>query len=272
MGLFDRKSKPGKGVMRRTKPQNRFVLFFSILFRKFLSFMNLSVIYGVAILPTLIPLLLVMGLASAPLVAGMEEGFSSVMDLFYRVVFSYLFAVLWGMGPATAGITYVTRNWADETHAWIWNDFKKAAADNWKQAIAVYLADVVIFVLLYLSLQIYGTMEGFLGSLRYLVIVFGVVYTMMHFYLYPMMVTFQMSLKELYKNSLMLAIGKLPVNLMLLAVLLLLHGGGFCLTLVRNNGFILVVMMLLESVLLFGISSYFLNFHVYPTLKGYMKQ
>ena len=181
MGLFDSK---GRGVSKDT-PQNPFLRFFAILFRKFLSFINVSVIYAVAMLPTLIPVILVAGIVSAPMVLELEQGFASVMDIFYRVMIAYLFTVLWGLGPATAGICYVTRNWADESHSWIWGDFKDTAKENWKQALTVYLIDLFVFVLLYLSLSIYGSMEGIAGGMQYVVLGFLLLYTMMHFYLYP---------------------------------------------------------------------------------------
>ena len=38
-------------------------------------------------------------------------------------------------GPFTAGLSYVTRNWARDEHAFIWSDFKDAVKENWKQAL-----------------------------------------------------------------------------------------------------------------------------------------
>ncbi len=271
MGLFYSDTTPGRGVSKGS-PKNPFLRFFAILFRKFLSFINVSVIYAVAAIPTMIPVILIAGILTGPLVSGMEQGFASVMDLFYRVVCTYLFAILWGLGPASAGICYVTRNWADENHSWIWGDFKDAVKGNWKKTLIVYLTDLVIFVLVYLSLRIYGQMDGVASVLRYVVLGFMLVYTMMHFYIYPMIVTFNMKLRDIYLNSFLFAFGKFPTNLFILAVLLLLHLGGFCLTLLYNNGFILIVMILLESVFLFALSAYFINFHIYPTLKKYMKE
>ena len=34
-------------------------------------------------------------------------------------------------GPLTAGICYVTRNWARDEHAFIWSDFRDAVKENW---------------------------------------------------------------------------------------------------------------------------------------------
>ena len=35
-------------------------------------------------------------------------------------------------GPFTAGLSYVTRNWARDEHAFIWSDFRDAVKANWK--------------------------------------------------------------------------------------------------------------------------------------------
>ena len=58
-----------------------------------------------------------------------------------------LFVTIFGMGPATAGITYIMRNFAREEHAWIWSDFKDTFKSNFKQATAVYLINLVMLVI-----------------------------------------------------------------------------------------------------------------------------
>ena len=40
-------------------------------------------------------------------------------------------------GPFTAGVSYVTRNWARDEHAFIWSDFKDALKANWKQSLVI---------------------------------------------------------------------------------------------------------------------------------------
>ena len=39
-------------------------------------------------------------------------------------------------GPFTAGLSYVTRNWARDEHAFVWSDYKDAVKENWKPALA----------------------------------------------------------------------------------------------------------------------------------------
>ena len=46
---------------------------------------------------------------------------------------------------------------------------------------------------------------------------------MMHMYIYQMMVTFELSLKDLYKNALLFTLGRLPSNIFVLLVVGAVH-------------------------------------------------
>ena len=47
-------------------------------------------------------------------------------------------------GPWTAGVAWVTRNWARDEHAFIWSDMKDAMKENWKQALGLSAITSVI--------------------------------------------------------------------------------------------------------------------------------
>ena len=48
------------------------------------------------------------------------------------------------------------------------------------------------------------------------------IYTMMHPYMYQLMITFECHFKDLFKNALLLSLAKLPVNFILTAIALAL--------------------------------------------------
>ena len=134
-------------------------------------------------------------------------------------------------GPVQAGMAYVTRNWSRDEHAFIWSDFKDAVKENWKQGLGVSLITSVVPLLMYVCYQFYGERAG--QSLLYIVpqmltITVGLVWMLGVTFMYPMMVTYKVTFRQLIKNSLMLSVGRLPqtvgVRLLLLlpAVLLLL--------------------------------------------------
>ena len=300
MGLFTRSfDKPGKGVDPDAPQKRSFFRFFDIFFRKFWHFVRVNLVYALMLIPTFIVVFLIAGIVSNGVLSlpNMSEMLSSLaqqmaesagdpglaeyqqaqlivtFDLFVRFVITYLFVVFWGMGPATAGVTYVLRNFAREEHAWIWSDFKDALKSNFKQSSIVFVVDVVVFILLYFAITFYTQMPGLIGALRYIIIIVALVYTLMHFYIYPLMVTFQLSLKDLYRNSLLFALGKLPSNLLVFILLLLVHMGSVFLAIFFGGSYsilILLVILVLEIFILLSFSAFLVNFNAYPKMKKYM--
>ena len=127
-------------------------------------------------------------------------------------------------GPVQAGMAYVTRNWSRDEHAFIWSDFKDAVKENWKQGLGVSLITSVMPLIIYVCYRFYGEKAG--ESLIFLVpqmltVTLGAVWLLGVTFMYPMMVTYQVTFRQLIKNSLMLAVGRLPQTVGVRLVLLL---------------------------------------------------
>lgn len=300
MGFFTPSyDKPGKGIDPDAPQKRSFFRFFDIFFRKFWKFIKINLLYVLVSIPTFALVFFLSGIISNLFLSmnGTEELFRSIaeqiaqasenaggadyqysvlvvtFDLFIRLAISYLFMTLWGMGPATAGITYILRNFAREEHAWLWSDFKSSFKDNFKQSLIVFVIDIAAFLLFYTAFVVYSQMSGILGVLRYFIVVIALVYTLMHFYIYPMMVTFELKLKDLYKNALIFALGKLPSNLFILVILLLLHVGSAFLAVMYGGNYamlILFAILVLEIFILQSFSAFLINFNTYPKMKSYM--
>lgn len=300
MGFFTPSyDKPGKGIEPDAPQKRSFFRFFDIFFRKFWKFIKINLLYVLVSIPTFALVFFLSGIISNLFLSmnGTEELFRSIaeqiaqasenaggadyqysvlvvtFDLFIRLAISYLFMTLWGMGPATAGITYILRNFAREEHAWLWSDFKSSFKDNFKQSLIVFVIDIAAFLLFYTAFVVYSQMSGILGVLRYFIVVIALVYTLMHFYIYPMMVTFELKLKDLYKNALIFALGKLPSNLFILVILLLLHVGSAFLAVMYGGNYamlILFAILVLEIFILQSFSAFLINFNTYPKMKSYM--
>lgn len=298
MGLFQANfNKPGKGVDENAPQKRSFFRFWEVFGRKSGKLMKLNLVYFLFLIPTLLLYLLLTGLITSPILsmdsvrgfigwiaeqyvdstqtsaAEFAETLLITFDGFLRVALTFLVASFWGMGPATAGATYIWRNFAREEHAWIWSDFKDAVKVNFIQSVAVFLIDTVVFVLFCTAIRVYGSMPGVGGILQYVICLVALIYTLMHFYLYPMMVTFELSLKDLYKNALIFSLGKLPSNLFVLVILILVHiVPAYVIALFLGQQFItyLVVLALLEAVILLSFSGFLVNFNAYPKMKKYM--
>ena len=120
-------------------------------------------------------------------------------------------------GPWTAGAAYVTRNWARDEHAFLWSDMKDAMKENWKGALVLSGVTSVIPIVVYLCWMFYGStpaegpvMEILLTLGQMVPVMVGVVWYLAVTYAYPMLVTYQMSVWTVIRNSLILAIGRLP--------------------------------------------------------------
>lgn len=277
MGFFSHHyDKPGPGVDPDAPQKRSFFRFFEILSRKFWKIGQANIIYSIV----LIPIFLLLMTASTTVVGNIagvfgmsdEESMSAAL-LVGGLIFTNLFIAAWGAGPVTAGISYIMRNYSREEHAWVWTDFKDEAKSNFKQATIVLVIDLIMIFVFNAALSFYSEAEGTLGILKYVVWAIILVYTLMHFYIYPIMITFDLPLKDIYKNSLIFAIGKLPSNLFVLIVLMAVHIGLPVCTILfcgKQMPIIMVIVYLLELVFLQGFSSYLVNFNAYPKLKKYM--
>lgn len=275
--LSNRYTRPGPGVDPDAPQKRAFFRFFDIFFRKLTHFAKVNLLYAVTGLITAIPIFILIFTVFSSVVYSRVDAelaeYAAYLTLIWAFFCTNLYVTVMGVGPATAGITYILRNFAREEHAWIWSDFKDAFKDNFKQAIVVYLIDLVTVVLLYIALMFYTQSSGFLGYLRYVVYMIILIYAMMHLYIYPIMVTFKLSIKDIYRNALLFAMGKLPSNLLILIIAAFVHVGLPCFLIpICGNYFVimLVIFAVLEVFVTQAMMSFMVNFGVYPKLKTYM--
>ena len=116
-------------------------------------------------------------------------------------------------GPVKAGLAYVTRNWSRDEHAFIWSDFKDAVKENWKQALGVSLISSLLPVVIYVGYEFYGQRSAqnvVFAVPQMLIVMIGLIWALGCTFMYPMMVSYRVTFGQLIKNSLMIAVGRLP--------------------------------------------------------------
>jgi len=179
MGLFSFTdyNKNGPGVSKNEKKKNAFFLFWEIFARKFWRLVQLNMIFVLSLC---------------------------------TVIFA---------GPGMAGFAYVLRNFSQERHAFVWSDYIDAAKKNLKQSIAVFWINTFLFAALGVAIYFWYSMYQGSGSIMHsiplMVCVLGaVILLFMQYYIYLIMVTFDISLKKLYKDALILAFYALPKNIL----------------------------------------------------------
>lgn len=224
-------------------PQTRMQLFWEMLRIRLSGLMQLNLMYAVVWLPAMFVIArgLMMwysGMVNmAELQTQMETGeltaaaFQENYALFQNATSAivmqsllYLFPCIAITGPFTAGLCYVTRNWARDEHAFIWSDFRDAVKENWKPALLTSVITGFVPLLIYVCSTFYSQMmeqSPLFFVPQMLSIMIGVVWMLMQIYTYPQIVTYTLSYKDVLKNSLFMAVGRLPVTvgLKLLSVL-----------------------------------------------------
>lgn len=275
MGFFsNRFEKAGPGVDPDAPQKRSFFRFFELFFRKFTRFIRVNLMYCLVMIPTFLVVFAMLFIVSTGLFGDNVSVEDSAYATFIVSFFcTNLFVTIFGMGPATAGITYIMRNFAREEHAWIWSDFKDTFKSNFKQAMAVYLINLAMLVICYVALMFYSQASGAIGYLKYVMYMIIVIFAMMNMYIYPMMITFKLKLKDIYRNALLFAVGKLPSNLLILFLVIFIHIGLPVIAVLYLGQYFLIsliVLGLLEIILTQSFTAFMVNFNVYPKMKKYM--
>ena len=111
------------------------------------------------------------------------------------------------------GLTYLVRELVCGRPIFMFSDIKHAVKRNAKQGFGVGVFDAL--VLLVLGVNIYSMGGGFFGDFFYVAnIAIALIYTVMRFYIYLMLVTFDMTFFKMLKNALIFVVLGIKRNLL----------------------------------------------------------
>lgn len=296
-GLFDY-TKEGKGVYPDDPPKGPVSTFFSVLGRKFWKICTINLLYVILSLPALLLAFFSASFVVQTFLPGMtveslvklfeesglvlQEGvtmldFANVQMLqIFIITGMYLVGLsLVVVGPVHAGVTYVLRNYSREEHAFVWLDFKENALKNLKQSLISSLMSILLTFVFVVNFSFYSS-SSFISNdilrvfLKTLVVILFMLWCIIQMYLYPMMVTFQLTLKQLLKNCLLFSILRLPLNILMLIlstlILFVIPG----VLLFMGYGITVMLAGIWYVVLAFGLNLLMTNFFVYRALDKYM--
>lgn len=270
MGLFSSYfNKPGPGVDKDAPEKLRIWQFFEIFWGQLSKLSLMNIIYFVATIPLLLGLFLCFELRiDAPLfVAVRQINGVAVMDIVGLICLVISVFVTF---PATLGFTFVMRNIQRREHAWIWHDFIKHTKANYKKGVINGIVVLLGYYLLFNAHAMYYShavfSSGYINSfLSLLMVVFIVAFTWAQFYVNTMIVTFDLKLRDIYRNALIFTISKVPLNILITIICLVLALGLYVLSLIIPILGILIAILIVYS--LFG---FIIVFCVYPTIDKYM--
>lgn len=165
------------------------------------------------------------------------------------------------IGPATAGLTYVLRNFAREEHSWVVSDFFEQCKKNLKQGLIVGNLNLLIWVVLVYDFLFFSGWQGF-EFMRFFILALGVLFAIMNFFIYSIMVTFDIKVIDIYKNAMILTAVRLPVNFLMLVTV-----GALVFILLNIHPLIAILIAL---ALAFSTIGFIITYYVQPIIRKYL--
>lgn len=269
--LFDYET-PGPGVEKNAPPKKGIARFGDILLKRFWKMVTVNFLFLVFSIPALLinwflTSFILSYFFSTVIPIEVDEGIAEGISLMCMYLPCFM-AGVFGTGAPTAGMTYVIRNYTIDTHAWAWADFWSTFKHKFVKATAIYLIDTVLVSLLTINFCFYGTFAGenlAAYLLQGLMIVVFLILLLMHSYIYPILVSFDKKVFQIYKDSFILAIGKLPTTLLSTLLTTLVCG-----VVTYLACFVTIYAMLLIPIIMFAFSCY-VNLSIsYPMIQKYM--
>ena len=180
-----------------------------------------------------------------------------------------LTALTWGW--QNVGATYNLRSLVRGDSCFLFSDYFYAIRRNIKQGFFVGLLDFIIIAVLAVDFFYFRNYVSSLGSgfLYVFVIALIVIYTLMRFYLYLMLVTFDLSTRKLLKNALIFSVLGIKRNVMgLLGIVLLAALNLLIIVPCLSVGFSAPIILPLFYFLSF--TGFIAAYAAYPNIKRYM--
>ena len=175
-------------------------------------------------------------------------------------------------GPINVGSTYILRNMVRREPVFMWSDFWYAVKRNIKQGMLFGIFDAILIAVLAFDLvYFYGMLgAGFATDLMFFgTLLLAIIYFFMRFYIYIIMVTFDLSIKKILKNALIFSVLGIKRNIMALlgiAAMILINYFLLYLLMPINMMFPLI----LPIFYLLGFGGFMAAYAAYPNIERYM--
>ena len=170
--------------------------------------------------------------------------------------------VAFTFGMVNTGTAYLLRSIVRRNPIFFWSDFTGAIKRNFKQGFIIGIIDsVIIFLILFAAFFYY--INGW--AMFYIMLIVFAIYTMMRFYIYPLLITFDLTVWKIFKNATIFAIIGFKRNIMaFLGATLLVALDYFLLNIFYPLGVILPLSLLCSTCAYFGM------FAAWPKIKEVM--
>ncbi len=179
--------------------------------------------------------------------------------------------------PFFAGVVMVSRNIArGDEKVKVFSTFIKGVKENFKEFLLYGFLTSLVFVFSYFSISIYAKMlsqSWIFYVAMFVCILIDLAVLFIFFYVPLMTVTFDLSLKHIFKNSFLMSFGELKNNLFALLSLVVVFA--VCFTLVAfatQELLVIIITLLILALLLPATAQYVVSFYVYDDMYGSIAQ
>lgn len=212
MGLFGGNyERAGVGVAKNTPKKKGFFRYIELFRCKFWKLLGLNLLYFLSFLPLLATVLVLF-------TDSLSVNTSAILAALCVILFAILF------GPATAAHTKILKNFFMEKPTFTIQEFLRTVHSEFKHSVVVGILDCVLVCCIGAAFYVYPILIDQTGSKVYYVLFaitlsIGIIAVMMNFYIFLMMISTNLSLKNVLKNSLALAIVALKKNVVTLLII-----------------------------------------------------
>lgn len=200
-------------------------------------------------------------------VFGRQDSISGMTTASY-ILFGLTLLILFTFGPVNAGVTYILRNILRGDPVFVWSDFRYAVKKNFKQSLIFGIIDLLMMVMLVFDVLSYRVNAAFSSTYMIMYVIsygMSIMYFFIRMYSYLMIVTFDMSLFKIIKNSVFFAILGIKRNIMALFATVL-----YVIVNILLIKVFLPVGLLLPFIILFGLIEYTTVYCAFPKIKEIM--
>jgi len=229
--LFSGYTKDGKEIKKEDVITDfGFLSFFKLYGRRFVKLIWVNALYIVGNFPIFFLLLALSGLFSNvgvtpasevfPVINGIHiasgefsPSFASLLGIHGQMVPVYadtvvtyiLYALaalmIFTFGPVNAACAYIVKNLVKGEPVFMWEDFKMTIKTGWKQSLPMGILDLAMFALCSYALMMYYYNYSNFYMMFYPMILVFILYIFMRFYVYTLMVTFELKFFQILKNA-----------------------------------------------------------------------
>ena len=224
--------KEGPGISKNAPKKKTFIIFFETFFRNFWKFITINLVYS---------------LINLPLVTS---------------------------GLAAVGLTNVTRNIARDKHSFGLSDFFETIKKNWKQGLIAGIINVLLYVIIMFDFYFFFcSKEGIFATIGMAIaFMFFLILTFMNYFIWTLIITFNFSLKQVFKNSFKFSIINFKLNFLCLIITVLIHAVYIAILFLLSKWFLLVLTVeIMIYLITYPAFKYLLvQFCVFPSIKKHI--